>query len=73
MSVLGKEYYKMCNIYAVQLPINRFNGRRFFISYWEKCQLSPALVKTILARFVQCCKMRKGIRFKPVETVDIQI
>jgi len=52
---------------------NRLKWRRFFISYWEKSRLSPALVKTILARFVQCCKMRTGLRFKPVETVDIQI
>ena len=53
-------------IYLQKSNVNRLKWR-FFISCWEKFQLSPALVKTILARFVQCCKMRKGLRFKPVE------
>lgn len=38
MSVLGKEYYKMCNIYAVQLPMTiscilTITYRRIFIFF----------------------------------------
>ena len=50
MSVLGKEYYKMCNIYAVQLPMTiscvlTITHRRIFFfnnTAW-KCSIRTVL------------------------------